>query len=146
MKYANILIECYSIIISMILVLYLYCHRKNTRVQKNWFIVMLISNVGMSLGDMTDWILSMYPIPYSDIILTIGMVVLFSSSGMLMFSFTCYLLAYLGRDIKNPAGIISGLMGGIQILVAILSPFTNGALLFDLELNGGYQRGDLFFF
>lgn len=145
MKYANILIECYSIIISVILALYLGCHRKNMRVQKNWFIVMLISNVGMSLGDMTDWILSMYAIPYSDIILTIGMVVLFSSSGMLMFSFTCYLLAYLGRDIKNPAGIISGLMGGIQILAAILSPFTNGALLFDLGPDGGYQRGDLFF-
>jgi signal transduction histidine kinase/CheY-like chemotaxis protein/HPt (histidine-containing phosphotransfer) domain-containing protein len=145
MRYANILIESYSIIISFILALYLYYHRKTVRTQKNWFIVMLASNIGMSVGDMADWIFSGNPAPAAGTMLNIGMVLYFASSGVLLMSYTFYLLAYLDIERKNPAGILSAFFGCLQILLALCSPFVNGTLFFRIGSDHVYHRGELFF-
>ena len=93
MRYANLLIETYSILICFCLGYHLYFHRNTMRRQKNWFIIMLTANVAMTLADMTDWIFSYRITPYTVLILNIGMVIYFVCSGVLMVSYSYYLLA-----------------------------------------------------
>lgn len=144
MRYANIVIECYSVVLSLILALYLYFHRDTLRNQKNCFIVMLLSNMGMAIGDMTDWIFSGNPMECVPYIMSAGMVIYFAGSGVLIISYTCYLVAYLGYERNNPALRLAVLCGGLQIVAAILSPFTQGRLFFLIGEDHCYHRGDLF--
>lgn len=144
MRYANIFIESYSVLINFILIYYLYFHRNNMRRQKNWFLVMLVANTCMTMADMTDWLLSYNPAQYTDVILTIGMVIYFLCSGVLIVSYTYYLLAYLDIKINCAVGIVSGIFGMIQILLAFGSPFASGHLFFYIGEDHAYHRGDLF--
>ena len=144
MRYANILIESYSVLINFILAYYLYFHRNNMRRQKNWFLVMLAANICMTLGDMTDWLFSYSQEGYTDWILTAGMVMYFMSSGVLIVSYTYYLLAYLEMGINNAVGVMSGIFGIIQILLAVLSPFMGQHLIFYIGEDHAYHRGDMF--
>lgn len=144
MRYANILIESYSVLISFILAYYLYFHRNNMRRQKNWFIVMLVTNIIMTLTDMTDWIFSYQSGPYTNIILNVGMAAYFMSSGVLIFSYTYYLLAYLDMKTNHIIGILSVLFGFIQVMLGFCSPFANGLLIFYIGSDHAYHRGELF--
>lgn len=142
MRYANILIESYSVIISLILALYLGVHRNLLRRQKNWFLVMLISDMIMTLSDMTDWIFGGVPGTGAGIALTVGMVVYFASSGVFLASYTFYLLAYLNKPFCCVPAYISLAAGGIQILFALISPWTG--FFFSITPENVYQRGSLF--
>lgn len=144
MRYANILIEGYSVFVSFILAYYLYFHRNNMRRQKNWFIVMLVTNIVMTLADMTDWIFSYQSGPYINIILNVGMAAYFMSSGVLIFSYTYYLLAYLDMKINHIIGVLSVVFGFIQIVMGFCSPFVNGHLIFYIGSDNAYHRGELF--
>lgn len=144
MRYANLLIETYSILICFCLGYHLYFHRNTMRRQKNWFIIMLTANVAMTLADMTDWIFSYRITPHTVLILNIGMVIYFMSSGMLIVSYSYYLLAYLNLPVKHIAGILSSVFGVIQIILGFCSPFTNGHLFFYIGEDFAYHRGDLF--
>lgn len=144
MRYANILIESYSVFVSFILAYYLYFHRNNMRRQKNWFIVMLVTNIVMTLADMTDWIFSYQSGPYINIILNVGMAAYFMSSGALIFSYTYYLLAYLDMKINHIIGVLSAVFGFIQIVMGFCSPFVNGHLIFYIGSDNAYHRGELF--
>lgn len=144
MRYANVLIESYSIVISFILAFYLYFHRNNMRRQTNWFIVMLVSNICMTVGDMTDWIFSGSTLPYSDTVLNIGMAFYFMSSGVLLTSYTFYLLAYQNLKVKSWAGILSGTLGLTQMVLGLCSPFAGGKLFFYVGADHAYHRGELF--
>lgn len=144
MRYANILIEGYSVFVSFILAYYLYFHRNNMRRQKNWFIVMLVTNIVMTLADMTDWIFSYQSGPYINIILNVGMAAYFMSSGALIFSYTYYLLAYLDMKINHIIGVLSVVFGFIQIVMGFCSPFVNGHLIFYIGSDNAYHRGELF--
>lgn len=142
MRFANVLTESYSIIICMILALYLILSRDHFRRQKNWFISMLICNIVMALGDMTDWICSGKTDPTSVFLLKYGMIVYFAASAFILFSFTAYLIAYLDWPLKSPLGIISFVMTSFQFLGAITSPWTG--LFFYIDEANVYHRGDMF--
>lgn len=144
MRYANILIESYSALVSFFLAYYLYFHRNNMRRQKNWFVVMLVINITMSLMDMTDWIFSYRQEPYIHVILNIGMAAYFMASGALLFSYTYYLLAYLDKKANHIIGILSAVFGTVQIVLAFFSPFANGLLYFYIGSDNVYHRGELF--
>lgn len=142
MRYANILIESYSVIISFILALYLGFHRNILRRQKNWFMVMLLSDIVMTLSDMTDWIFGGAPGTGAGIALTIGMMIYFASSGIFIASYTFYLLAYLDKPFCCVPAYISLAAGGIQIIFALTSPWTG--FFFSITSGNVYQRGSLF--
>lgn len=51
---ANIALEGYSIVICLILAVYHRLYMDIHKEQKSWFIAMLLLNVGMMLGEMSD--------------------------------------------------------------------------------------------
>lgn len=144
-RFTNVVVEAYSIAICVILLLYHRRHLKDNNSQKYWFVAMLICNVAMMLGDMTDWLFNGRPEPWALAGARLGMCVFFSSSGLILMCFTGYLIAFMGLE-ENQTGRILWKMvlalTCLQVLFSILSVI-NGMYFYHSDRNE-YIRGPLF--
>lgn len=143
-RFTNVVIEAYSVAICVILLLYHRRHLKDSNSQKYWFVAMLICNVAMMLGDMTDWLFRGRPEGWALMGAKIGLCVFFSSSGLILMCFTGYLIAFM--DLEDKAGQFLWKMAVIlaffQVLFSVLS-LVNGMYFYFSDRNE-YIRGPLF--
>lgn len=144
-RFTNVVIEAYSVVICVILLLYHRRHLKDTNSQKYWFVSMLLCNVVMMLGDMTDWLFRGRTETWALMGTKIGLCVFFSFSGLILMCFTGYLIAFM--DLEDKEGKILWRMAVVltffQVLFSILS-LVNGMYFYFSERNE-YIRGPLFF-
>lgn len=144
-RFTNVIVEAYSIAICVILLLYHWRHLKGDNSQKYWFVAMLICNVAMMLGDMTDWLFSGRLEPWALVGTRLGLCVFFSSSGLILMCFTGYLIDFM--ELEDREGDILWKMAVVltffQVLFSFLS-LVNGMYFYYSEHNQ-YIRGPLFF-
>ncbi len=93
LRSANIVLESYSVLICLILLLYQAAHMDGGfRKQKRWFLFLLASNIGMAFGDMPDWLLSGQQTAMAWWLMRMGTFLLFLCAAFLTIGLTGYLI------------------------------------------------------
>lgn len=144
MRYVNIAIEVYSIIVSMIIAVYL-CFKSSVKSRSDkWFCGMLVSNSVMMLGDLTDWTLNGYNAQWAYWLFWIGMVLFYISSAPLLYSFTGYIREHIRQKTSVPKifMITTAVLACVQIIMTLVSIPTG--LYFTITSETVYVRGKLF--
>lgn len=143
-RFTNVVVEAYSIVICVILLLYHRRHLKDNNSQKYWFVAMLTCNVVMMLGDMSDWLFNGRPELWAVVGARVGMCAFFSSSGIILMCFTGYLIAFIGLDDRAEQTLWGAavVLTFFQVLFSFLS-LINGMYFYYSERNE-YIRGPLF--
>lgn len=140
---ANIALDIFSIVLSLIPVAYLLSNRRYRQRLNQYFLGVSVSNIFMILGDLADWVMQGTLKPYQITILSVSSVVFYVASAFVLYFFARYLDEYLklsGRVRKLYLAAIL-FVCGVQVLFAVISPFT-GSIFYINE--NGYQRGGLF--
>lgn len=140
---ANIALDIFSIVLSLIPVAYLLSNRRYRQRLNQYFLGVSVSNIFMILGDLADWVMQGTLQPYQITILSVSSVVFYVASAFVLYFFARYLDEYLklsGRVRKLYLAAIL-FVCGVQVLFAVISPFTDS--IFYVNENG-YQRGGLF--
>lgn len=140
----NIVLDLYSVTVSMIMLMYLLGVRKKQDRQRMFFVLMCFFNVTMTIGDITDWLHSIVNQPWYQYVLWGGMMVYWLSSSLVLLTFTGYMIEYLSHKVSVhrkfwhcAVMLVLIHMGG-----SILSIW-NG-MFFSVTAEGGYQRGSWF--
>ncbi|MDO4265424.1 MAG: histidine kinase [Eubacteriales bacterium] len=144
MRSANIVLELFCILICLILAVYHFLSLKSFRVQKCYFIGMLLANIGMMLGDMTDWFFNGVDTPLARTLAPVGMSLFYALSGPLLLFLLGYFLVFTECDAQS-AGVIRGvarILCVLQILFSVLTIWTGWYFYFTEE--NVYVRGELF--
>ena len=142
----NIVMEAFCVVLCSLLLFYLYLDRHEKDKTNKWFFGMVLSNICMLLGDMTDWTLSNTPGTAAHLTLWIGLILYFSSSGMLMLTYTGYVISHIeGKSIRVPKIVLrlAMLLAGITALTALTTPFTKG-LFYIARPDNSYNRGSFY--
>lgn len=141
----NLLMESFCLILSFMLLFYLYLDRRNKDRTSKWFFGMVLSNILMTLGDMTDWMFSDVPGRGIHLILWVGLILYFSSSAILMLTYTGYVISHIeGKSVQVPKALfrIGMVFAGVTVLFALTTPFTKW-MFYISPGDNGYHRGDL---
>lgn len=141
----NIALESLSLIICCILLLYQFVERKTENKSKNWFTAMIVCNIVMLIGDMSDWVLGGVPGKasfYAQYVLSV--VLFFATSGVLLYALFGWLISYISQKAtisKAWMYCCKVLLGG-QVLLAVTMPIHKIAYI-NPETNL-YARGNYF--
>lgn len=140
----NIGIELYSIVICFILVIYHWCHLSDCNSQKHWFIAMLLSNIAMMLGDLTDWMFNGAEGQLASVVAPLGMCLFYGTPGVLLWCFMGYLKELLGVRTRVIAGLwrLTAVLGFFQVLFFLMS-LKNG-MYFYYTADNDYVRGSFY--
>lgn len=144
-RWVNIAVESYSIIICTILLIYYRRHLRDNNSQQYWFAAMLVCNITMMLGDMADWFFRGKPQFWALLGARLGLSVFFAFSGLILMFFTGYLTAILGAEHKQGQILWKTVvvLAFFQMLFSFLS-LINGMYFYFSDSNE-YIRGPLFF-
>lgn len=144
MRYVNIALEIYSIVISIIIALYLHFKSSTKSKSDQWFCAMLIANSVMMLGDLSDWILNGYNTEWAYWVFWIGMVLFYVSSAPLLYAFTGYIREYICQKTTVPNIFMrtTAALALLQIILTLLSIPTG--LYFTITSETVYVRGEGF--
>ncbi len=140
----NLGMEGLCIVICLILRIQMQLVRAR-RDTDRWFKLALFSNIGMLLGDMSDWLLSGADFSGAGALLSAGLTLFYASSGLVMFSFFAYIFHYMdGRGRTQPRALlwVVGALSAMEMVLALVSPFTGA--LFVITQDNVYTRGPLF--
>ncbi len=144
MRYANVALEGYSILICLVLLVYQAVHKSSYKRQKYWFIILLLANIGTAAGDMADWLCSGDTSEWAVFYMRYGTLLLFVCAGLLALGLTGYLAEFMelrsgrSRAIRAAAGALCL----IQAVCSFLS-LKNG-MFFYFEEGNIYHRGHLY--
>lgn len=144
---AQRILKCGIEVICIIICLILLAHTfviQTKREQDYWFRIALISNIGMMLGDLSDWILRGAQWSGAQYLFTYGIVIYFVSSGVVLCSFFAYIYTYLKQRISIPElfmKIVFAMMT-VQLILSVITPFTGA--LFTISPQCVYKRGPFF--
>ena len=140
---ANISLDIFAIVLSLIPVIYLLSNRRSKQRLNQYFLGVALSNVFMIMGDLADWtIKNPTGTAEKNILLAFSSLFYISSASVLYF-FARYIMEYLklnGRTKKISLYSVV-IVCAVQIFFAIISPFT-GSIFYVTD--NGYQRGSLF--
>lgn len=140
---ANISLDIFSIVLSMIPIIYLLNNQRYKQKINRYFLYICIFNVFMIIGDLGDWILR-DALNQSQIYLLLASATLFYvASAFVLYFFARYMDAYLNLTTIMRKWFLTSviLLCGIQIIFALVSPFTGSIFYATSE---GYVRGELF--
>lgn len=106
---------------------------------------MCVFNIGMLLGDLTNWFCEGLSNPLFPFLLKAGTVIYYSCSAFLLLAFAGYIIEYINIKIKVKRGFwnIAFILAAFQLAGSLLSLW-NGAFFRITETNI-YQRGSWFF-
>lgn len=143
MVLANIMLDIFAIVLSLIPVVYTLSNHRCRQRLNQYFLGISISNIFMIFGDLADWVFQKVMTPSQFVTLNVLTVVFYVASAFVLYFFARYMEEYLKLPTKTWKWYMTSvrLVCGIQILFAILSPFT-GAIFVVTET--GYVRGSLF--
>ncbi len=143
LRYANITLDIFCIILSIQPIVYLVSNHRYRQKLNQFFLGACISNIFMIAGDLPDWIFPTIASALEKIILSAATVLYYTASAFVLYFFIRYIMEYLqmtGRA-KKICLIYAMILCGVQIIFAVISPFTG--FIFYIT-NDGYQRGPLF--
>lgn len=143
MVIANIALDIFSIVLSLIPILYLLDSGRYKEELHQSFLGIAVSNIAMITGDLAEWLLPRPVLPWQRALLYALTVLYYAASALILFFFSRYIAAYMqlsGRGKRRYLGAVSILCTG-DILLALASPFTGS--IFYLAKDG-YHRGPLF--
>lgn len=141
---ANIALDVYCIILAMIPIIYLLGGKRYRQRLNLYFLGIAVSNVCMTFGDLSDWLLQSTTQLWEKRLLAAGSALYYTASAFVLYFFSCYITTYMqlkGRTKKTFLLSVTAACGA-QIGFALLSPFTGS---FFYVTDEGYQRGPLFF-
>lgn len=144
LRSANVAIDVFGIVICLILAGHHMRSLKKYRRERLWLIAMLLCNVGMMLGDLTDWLFNGVRGAAAEWIAPVGMSVFYAFSGVLLLSLAGYLLAFIQIRTKTIELLwrFALVLSLLQVLFSLLSlPF---GLYFHHTPDNVYVRGPLF--
>lgn len=144
MRFANIMLGLYSIVICFILVFYFIRNiTYNNRMNRS-FIYMCIFNVIMILGDITNWTCEGYGKPWFPVALRVGTFIYYASSAPLLLSFSVYIVEYLSERMKISKWVlrVEKILTSIHLFLIVAAQFNNRFYYFS-EANL-YVRGEWF--
>lgn len=140
---ANISLDIFSILLSMIPIIYLMDDQCHSPKINKYFLGVCVSNILMIIGDLADWMIRDTSWTFMRISLYVLTVLYYAASGLLLYFFARYLEAYL--ELSGKAGRLYlrtvMLLCAMQVIFAAASPFTGWIFYVD---DSGYQRGRLF--
>lgn len=143
-RFLNVILDGYSFVICLVLFSsVLFSRRKNTRLGQ-CFLLLCLFNMGMLAGDIPNWMCEGKSQPWNPVLLKMGTVLYFSSSGPLLLSFTKYVIECVSPKVSAWAGYwkIAASLCAIQTVFSLLS-LHNGMYYVITEENI-YIRGSLF--
>lgn len=144
-RYVNIALESFSLLICLILVVYMLVEKKEKNQTNRWFDAMVLSNMCMLVGDLSDWIFGgMTGAVYYYLQYILSILVYFTASGLLLFSLYGWLISIISQKAKiSPNWMRVGRVAlALQILLVATMPLHK---LCYIDADNYYARGDLFF-
>ena len=143
MLIANVSLDIFSIMLSLIPVVYLLNTYRYRQQMNGAFLGLCFSNILMIIGDLSDWLIA-HPTTAAERNALLALsVIYYSASASLLFFFALYMKDYLkltGRE-RRLSVVVIGAICGLQTVFAVISPFT-GFIFYVTE--EGYHRGSLF--
>lgn len=140
---ANIVLDVYSVILAMILIVYLLSGKRYRQRLNLYFLGIAVSNVFMIIGDLSDWLFQSAAQSWEKRLLAAGSALYYTASAFVLYFFSCYITTYMqlkGRT-KKVCLLSVAAVCGVQVMFALLSPFTGS---FFYVTDEGYQRGRCF--
>lgn len=144
MRQINIVLDTYSILLTISLGIYLWVKMDRKEKLNHFFLLMCLFNLGMLLGDMTNWTCEGYAKPWLPFFLRFGTVLYYICSGPLLLSFIGYVIEYLSPRVTVHKAIwnIACFLTAAQCFFSILSLWTG--TYFYIDEGNRYVRGNLF--
>lgn len=141
---ANIALDIFSIVLSLVPVVYLLSSQRYKQRMNQYFLGICLSNIFMIIGDLSDWCIQDASSPSMKIILLSLTAVFYAASAFVLYFFAQYINEYLKLSGKARTAFLMTVttICGIQVFFAVISPFT-GSIFYVTD--SGYQRGPLFF-
>lgn len=143
LRYANIVLDVFSIVLSVLPIVYLISNHRYRQKLNQYFLGVCISNILMIGGDLPDWLLPTAAEASEKWSLSAATAVYYAASAFVLYFFTRYIMEYLqmtGR-VKKICLLYALLLCSVQVVFAVISPFT-GSIFYVTD--DGYQRGPLF--
>lgn len=143
MVIANIALDLFGIVLSLIPIIYLLSDKRYRQQTNGYFLGIALANISMLIGDLADWFLQQSPETWQKITLTAFTVIYFISSAFVLYFFALYMITYtqIQREIQKICLTTVSAVCIIQVILAAMSPFT-GAVFYVTDY--GYQRGPMF--
>ena len=140
---ANIALDIFSIVLSLIPVVYLLSNHRLKHRLNQYFLGVAIANIFMIIGDLADWLLQNITEPWQKYTLSAFTALFYTASAFVLYFFARYITEYLqlaGRAKKICLYSVV-FVCAVQIFFAVISPVT-GSIFYVAD--DGYQRGPLF--
>lgn len=144
MRQINVILDLYSGAVCLILIFYfLFGNNRRSKMQR-YFLLLCIFNLGMILGDISNWTCEGFARPWYPAALWAGTLAFWLCSSLILLSFTAYLIEYLSPRIRvHPVfWQLSVILCGFHVAGVLLSAW-NG-MFFTILPENVYQRGELF--
>ncbi|MBN2981436.1 sensor histidine kinase [Cohnella algarum] len=144
MQTVNIILDSYSVLITLILILYLWTNGKTGEKSGRYFMLICVSNLGMVLGDIGSWAFEGMAQPWYPFALRFGTALNFACTAPLLLTFLGYVMAFLTPKVAFKKYIWNAacVLAAVQFLFSVLSLW-NG-MYFDFSSDNLYRRGDWF--
>lgn len=140
---ANIALDVFCIVLSLVPIVYLLDSQRYKQCPHQYFLGIVVSNIVMIIGDLSDWLISHPAEPWHKAVLHAFTVLFYVASAFVLYFFSCYIIAYMqpsDRAKKICLGAVR-IMCAVHIFFALISPIT-GYIYYVTD--DGYQRGPLF--
>lgn len=143
MRIANIALDIFSIILSLIPVVYLLSSQRYGQKLNRYFLGISVSNIFMIIGDLADWLIRHPAETWMKNLLSVCSVIFYVASAFVLYFFALYITEYLkiSENVRKICLCTVTCVCAVQIFFALISPFT-GSIFF--VTGAGYQRGRLF--
>lgn len=140
---ANIALDMFSIILTLIPTIYLLSDKRYRQSLNQYFLGVSISNILMIMGDLSDWLLQSTASRWEKNLLLAGSALYYIASALVLYFFACYTTTYMQLNSRAKKICLKSvsMVCGIQIFFGLISPFTGS---FFYVTDYGYQRGPLF--
>lgn len=144
MRQINIVLDLYSILLTVSLGIYLWANMNRREKLNHYFLLICVFNVGMLMGDLTNWTCEGNSKPWLPFALTLGTVLYYACSGPLLLSFIGYVIEYLSPKVVVHKAVwkTAFLLTALQIALSILSLWTG--TYFYIGEGNRYMRGNFF--
>lgn len=144
MQQINIVLDVYSILLTLSLGIFLWVRMERREKLNQFFLLMCLFNLGMLLGDMTNWVSEGNARPWLPFILSFGTVLYYACSGPLLLSFIGYVIVYLSPKVVVHRAVwpTACILTAVQLVLSILSLWTG--IYFYIGEGNRYMRGHFF--
>ncbi len=143
LRYANIALDIFSMMLSSLPVIYLISNHRYRLKLNQYFLGICLSNILMTVGDLGDWMMPAVITLSDRVTLMVLTVLYYAASAFILYFFIRYIIEYLqlrGR-VKQACLLYTICLCSVQIIFAAISPFTGSIFRVTVD---GYQRGPLF--